>query len=430
MNWRSFILPAAALVSLGIATGKNPYLLLDETALGTLRSRETTAPPVLGPSDGISDSPATFHYMAGPDRNGAFSSPLPIKLRTAWHSTTLNAGIHTAPKSSPAIDKSGVYVPADTGWIHAFDRNGNLRWRFQAGGRSHGFHSTPALDEEAVYIGAYNGRFYKLNKSDGQPMWIARLGGAIGASALLNNELMYVSVELLRLPLNGYVVALERSTGKTRWISDLFGNLPHSSPTLCGEVLIVGANSAQLFALDLKNGRKLWSRSLGGPMASTALVHDGNAYFTDNGGHLSAVTCSSGQLAWEVKLPSVSHSNPTYLPSLDAVAVADTGGHMHAFLRTSGKKLWSIDLGQLNYRASAISTPPTPGQPFGLLWTGCLGHSLCALNPKTGARVAQWILDGQVSSVPSLHDGLLCVSPNYPGRLTCFVEERAIAQAF
>ncbi|MCM2280915.1 MAG: PQQ-binding-like beta-propeller repeat protein, partial [Bdellovibrionaceae bacterium] len=118
----------------------------------------------------------TFLYRGDPARRGgALNSDSNdfryTRVEATWRRENGNVGIHNASKASAAVDASGVYIGGDSGWFFAYDHEGRLKWKFHVAGAARGIHGTPALDEDFVYLGAYNGRLYKLRKTTGEVEW-------------------------------------------------------------------------------------------------------------------------------------------------------------------------------------------------------------------------------------------------------------------
>jgi outer membrane protein assembly factor BamB len=305
MDWRKLAFPVyGALVALGIVRAYPATAHAHATRDWFARPE---MPPVHGRAyDDRALGQVTFQYRRSVARTGVdeakTSAPLPElgALRVEWSKPGMNIGVHDASKSSPAVDDSGVYVGTDSGWIAAFEHDGRLRWKMHVSSAERGVHATAALDERRLYIGASNGTFYALDKASGDLAWAVRLGDAIGSSAAVDGDAIYVSVETFR-PLDGYVAKLERRTGRVLWRSAWLGEPSQSSPTIDRDagLVLIGSNDGRFRALHAADGSQAWSIATRGPVKDTAALVDGHVYFTSMKGVLYAADAHSGHVEWE-----------------------------------------------------------------------------------------------------------------------------------
>ncbi len=399
----------------------NPNLISNTAGLGTFHVHAAEFVPAKPVLEIFSNQKTIAQFRNGPQRTGAQSGYLEPDLGPAEIFETLNVGIHSASKSSPIADETGIYLGADTGWFFAFDWRGKRTWRFQVMQASQGIHSSASVDQDSVYFGAYNGRFYRLNKADGRPRWTQYLGSAIGSSPLLAEEKVFVSVELSG-PKNGFVVALDRASGKRLWRSQNLGAQIHSSPTLCDAsppILVVGVNNQDVVGLDPVTGQVRWRTKVKGAVKGTLPSTQDLVFGADEGGSLSAITCARGEIAWQKDLGFRSGSSPTLISELKIVVVGGRDGFLQAYDHSDGKTRWKTNLDQMGYRGSAtfVKSKSIPG---GLLWTGCREKYLCAISALNGTIVGTWYLGAAISSVPVIFGSRICVSTEDPGNLICF----------
>ncbi|MCF7731930.1 MAG: PQQ-binding-like beta-propeller repeat protein [Akkermansiaceae bacterium] len=76
--------------------------------------------------------------------------------------------------TSPAADEERVYVGCRDKHLYAVDRlTGKLRWKFKTGGR---VASAPLVFDDAVVFGSSDGRLYAVAVADGMELWRLELG--------------------------------------------------------------------------------------------------------------------------------------------------------------------------------------------------------------------------------------------------------------
>jgi len=362
-------------------------------------------------------SAPTFVYRGSNARTGFDPvNPFTGPLKLAWQYGPVNAGIHAAAKSSPAVDSSGIYVGADTGDFYALDFKGALRWSFHVDNAPQGIHATAALDGDNAYFGDYKGRFYALRKDTGDLAWAIQLGETIGSSAAIVGPAIYICVERNH-PFDGFVAKLDRRTGELQWMSSWLGDQSHASPTIdeARGALYVGANNGVLRALALDTGAERWRTQLEGAIKSTAVLVRDVIYVTSDAGHLYAVEVATGRIRWQVVLTGTAKGSPSYVPGEDLLVFGSNtgtgkhaaGGHVQAVRAADGSPVWSIptDLGDM--RASPTIVKSTDGS---IAWTSCGEHAICALDARTGSIRQQLPLPAAFTGTPTLFEGRLYIT--------------------
>jgi len=95
-----------------------------------------------------------------------------------------------------------------------------LFWRFETGGR---VRSSPAVADEAAYVGSNDTCVYALDTATGEERWRFKTGGFIVSSAAVVDGVVYVGSN------DSYVYALDAATGEERWRFET-GYIVHSPP--------------------------------------------------------------------------------------------------------------------------------------------------------------------------------------------------------
>jgi outer membrane protein assembly factor BamB len=424
MDWKKLAFPVyGALVALGIVRAYPA--IAHAHATRDWFARPEMAPvhePVHGRAyDDGALGQVTFQYRGSVARTGVdeakTSAPLPElgALRVEWSKPGMNIGVHDASKSSPAVDGSGVYVGTDGGWIGAFEHDGRLRWKMHVSSAERGVHATAALDERRLYIGAYNGTFYALDKASGDLAWAVRLGDTIGSSAAVDGDAIYVSGETFRPP-DGYVAKLERRTGRVLWRSAWLGEQTHSSPTIDRDagLVLIGSNG-RFRALHAADGSQAWSIATRGPVQDTAALVDGHVYFTSMKGVLYAADAHSGRVEWTAQLSGGTRSSPSWVPDVNLLVVGSNDGRLHALHREDGSVAWTRATGTPDMIGSAlVRRDPNEGW---VVWAVCAPQSLCRLRAEDGDERARLPLVASLTGVPTAFGDDLYAALNAPGGL-------------
>ncbi len=163
---------------------------------------------------------------------------LDSKGKTAW-SVKVGGGVYSNPLCLE--DRDLIVFGSTNSYVCAYSLSaGTLRWKYRVGGEVNG---SPAVRENALFIGAQNGNCYALTL-DGKLLWQRDTGGAVLSTPLVIGNCLYVTTYGARL------VALDAESGKTlgeyRAASPIF-----SSPDSDGKQIYFGSNGGTFYALDL-----------------------------------------------------------------------------------------------------------------------------------------------------------------------------------
>jgi len=372
----------------------------------------------------FSDPPQmTSCYRDNPSRDGTVrTAALSVDLKLDWKVPFINLGIHSASKSSPAVDSTGIYVGSDSAWLYAYDRDGRLRWRRFAPDAAWGIHSTAALDQKKVYFSAYNGVTYALDKKTGRLLWSTKLGDLIGSSPVISGGALYTSVEKSRPP-NGYVAKISPFDGSVIWRSPDLGEQAHSSPVLNEKdgLLHVGANNGDFFGIDLQTGQVRWKFSEGRPIKDTAALVGRSVCFGSWSGKFYCLEASSGKKIWQAQLDSKSRTSPTYIPDLDYLITASESGTIYALKLADGSVAWQIKTGINLLISSSLALKDSKKETAQwIVWDSCEKYSLCAIDAKSGSILKKYDMGGFLTSVPVYFENRLYLSLNLDGGLEAF----------
>lgn len=318
-------------------------------------------------------------------------------LEPEWRTERLNRGEYTASKSSPAVDGENLYIGLDTRELVAVDRvTGLVKWRFMTRFSKNGIHGSPAVDPDRgyVYIGAYDGRLYAVDRETGRRVWGTTLGDYIGSSPTLYNGTVYIGVEM-REPA-GYIVGVDAGTGEEVFRSDKLGNHPHSTPTIDPESgsIIVGENDGYLYCYWMGTQTERWRFKTGGDIKSTASVSDGMAYITSWDGSLYAINITTGKSRWTFSTGYSSMSSPTVDSETGVVYFGNHGGSLYAVNSSSGDEVWEFKTGD------RVLSSPTLVRSTGTVIIGSNDGNIYLLDAVSGELKQKIPLLSGLSGVP------------------------------
>ena len=144
-------------------------------------------------------------------------------------------------------DSGLLFVGNEQGLLHAIDRDGKVRWKFETGKP---IRAQPKVIGEHVYVASDSGLPIQARPQTRREVWRARIDSGSEPRIPTNHE-------------------------KTRW--DRYG----SSVVSDGKRLYIASRDKNLYALDIKNGRELWRVTADDIMTATPALHGDLVIFAD-----------------------------------------------------------------------------------------------------------------------------------------------------
>lgn len=302
--------------------------------------------------------------------------------------------------SNPVVHDGLVIVGSFDGSIVAFDAKGGTQvWRYQTGvGLTSGpeiiripgdefedlmgaaletigkkakgkreIHATPVIEDDTVYVGSRDHKFYALDARTGTLKWATDIDHQISREALVTSE--HIVVHCMSQGLAPDVVyVLRKEDGQVMWSTEGKGSATY--PSLGGNIVYYGlsdkeirqeASSFFVNAVELDTGRLLWTLELQGRRPNETYTSADLVYVTAfTGGH-------------SIHLPD------------DTVTYAPTAIHVYAVNASTGKLVWEFKGGD-----GALSSPPLAVGPKQIFFV--VEEGLYAVDKSTGEQ--DWCLQG------------------------------------
>lgn len=172
--------------------------------------------------------------------------------------------------------------------------------------------------------------------------WTAPSGGS-KKSAVYSKLIPVISGNIIySADNNGFVQAINKSTGVQLWSKKLPHNLI-SGPTLANGKLIVAASDASIQVLNQKDGADLWNAKVSSDVLSKPVYNKNKVIAKTIDGNLYAFDINSGKPLWKSEhgAPSLilkASSSPVVFGNLILVGYSD--GKMDAVEPETGRILW------------------------------------------------------------------------------------------
>lgn len=272
---------------------------------------------------------------------------------------------------SPVTDGEHVWTMTGTGWLRAFDFDGNEIWArnisddYWSFGLNWGFASSPLLHEDALYVQVLHGMktddpsyVLRIDKSTGETVWMVERP----TNAIRESPDSYTTPALLEYDGNTEIVITggdvvtghDPETGEELWRAD--GLNPENnrnyrivaSPLIIGDVIIAPTRVRPMLALraggrgDITTSHLLWSFD-SGPDVPTPVSDGELLYVVTDRGVMHALDVQTGELVYTNQRlePGTYSSSPTmadgkiYAMSEDGVTSVVKAGREFEIMATN-----------------------------------------------------------------------------------------------
>jgi outer membrane protein assembly factor BamB len=198
----------------------------------------------------------------------------------------------------------------------------------------------------------------------------------------------------------GTVSAVDVQTAQQLWTRDIGGgsgidSSPAVDPTVDSGLVFVGTESGSVYALKAKNGKIVWSTSLGtSALESSPAIAGGVIYIGSDSGDLYAIAEKTGAVIWQTDLGSSVQSSPAVDSSANLVIVGDEAGDVTALSTASGSVQWSYLTGGPVVAAPLIDN--------GNVYVGSESDQFYGLKEATGAKLWVDTTGGSVTTAAAL----------------------------
>jgi outer membrane protein assembly factor BamB len=217
---------------------------------------------------------------------------------TAWSNAAALEVAGVFGNGSPAVDRGTVVAGFSSGELNAYRyENGRMVWQdaLSRTSISTGVSSLSDIDADPVIAGGMvyalgqGGRMVALDLTSGQRVWELNMAG-ISTPWVAGDWLFAVNDK-------AQLIAVQRMTGKIRWINQLprwikqkkkTGPISYHGPILAGDRLIVAGSNGALINVNPANGSFQSQTNAGGGVRFQPVVAGGTLYLLTDQGRLLA----------------------------------------------------------------------------------------------------------------------------------------------
>ena len=366
------------------------------------------------------DTVAATQFRSGLQNRGYVNQSIPTTVELQWTLPT-NRGEHSASKGSPVTTADGMIIVADdTGRVRSLAPDGEINWATPITDAQRGSHGTPAIANNTVYIGAYDGTVTALAVTTGEIQWQTAVGDAIGASPTYYDGSLYVAVE--HNDPSGSVVAIDATTGEVNWEDNRPTDHPHSTVAIDKEHnrLLFGSNDGHCYAWSFPDLQRQWKYDTGGDIKAPIAVSNGIAVVPSWADTITGLDVIDGSRQWvfeandDIMCAPAVHDDTVYVGSHDT--------NCYAVDIDTGNEIWATETGGW-ITGSAVATREH-------VLIGSYDSQLYALKQMDGSISWTFKARGEVTGAPCVTSDKIYVTERakngtqtYPGKCYCLSGE-------
>ncbi len=217
---------------------------------------------------------------------------------TAWSNAAALEIAGVFGNGSPAVDRGTVVAGFSSGELNAYRyENGRMVWQDALSRTSistavaalSDIDADPVIANGIVYALGQGGRMVALDLTSGQRIWELNMAGI--ATPWVAGDWLFAVNDKAQL------IAVQRMTGKIRWINQLqrwekeskkAGQISYFGPVLAGERLVVAGSNGTLTNINSTTGATQSQVNVGGAVRFQPVVAAGSMYLLTDEGRLLA----------------------------------------------------------------------------------------------------------------------------------------------
>jgi outer membrane protein assembly factor BamB len=233
----------------------------------------------------------------------------------------------TEIKSSPVVTGGRVLVGSYDQSLYALDaRTGKQLWSFATSGP---VHATPGVIEGVTFVAGCDEHFRAIRIADGKEVYAIHAQAYIGASPALAPGEAYFGT------FDNQVLGLDLNAKKVVWrYENPTRKFPfYSSPALKGDRIWVGGRDKNMYCINTKTGKPLWTFAARARIESSPALasagSDTRVLFGSNDGRFYMLNADTGAKLWEFEAGSPLSASPAV--SNGKIVIGAQDGKVYCF---------------------------------------------------------------------------------------------------
>ncbi|BBM85409.1 serine/threonine-protein kinase [Candidatus Uabimicrobium amorphum] len=209
-------------------------------------------------------------------------------------------------RATPAVMNGRVYF-SDYQKLYCLDMySGVEQWHFEINSPSRSI----MVDEETVFVGCRNGKFFAIAIDGGMLRWKKDVvpkdskphRGRRSPYDFRGNSALYKDMVIATCS-NKMVYCWKKNTGREVWAFRSESGV-RTAPVVVGRTIYFGSNSGRMYGIDVGNKQQKWQFKVRNGVETTPLIYKNTIYFGCEGGYVYAVDLQRLKLKWEQKVDS------------------------------------------------------------------------------------------------------------------------------
>lgn len=293
-------------------------------------------------------------------------------------------------RASPVLNENKVYIGAYDNNVYALDRkSGEFQWKYATEG---GIATKPFVYKDRLIFGSEDRVAYAIN-TGGRLVWTCPTEDRIRSSAVVEFDHAFFGSDDHKL------YAVNAQTGRVIWKFEAMGPI-RSTPTLGEELVYVGSEDGYLYAVDMSSGSTRWKFRANRNITSSPLIYKNELVIVGSAdAHVYGVDAKTGYSIWFVRTNQSVISSPTLYEDMIYIGSADK--HLYAIDADSGKVRWKY-----NTESPIVSTPAVTAEA---IYFGNMKGEVISITRKDKKLRWKFRTEKPVPSSPVVADGVVYI---------------------
>lgn len=290
-------------------------------------------------------------------------------------------------RGSPAVDNNIVFVGAYDNNLYAVSAaNGQFLWKYATEG---GIIGQPAVNDGVVYFGSQDNSLYAIMARSGKISWTYQTGAPIRSSPRVAEGHAFFGGD------DGYLHAVNLITGRASWKVEIAGPV-RSSPFITQDGIYVGGEEGDVCCIDFR-GQVRWRFHAKRSVTSSPVVSQGTVFVASLDGNFYALDAKSGWVVWRFRMAKGSVSSPCRVENYVIFGSADE--NIYCLDAGSSKDVWRFKTGH------QVSGSPVVYKDS--VYCGAADGYLYCIEYRTGRLRWKFATKGPITGLPVIVNDLI-----------------------
>jgi len=284
-------------------------------------------------SVGVDSQDSWPMFRGGQQLLGRASGTLPDSLRFVWKFKT-NGQI----KSSPAIDDNLVFIGSSDGNVYAIDLEGGHQvWAYKT---DDAVEATACVVEGSVFVGSSDGFLYALDAKSGSLNWKYKTDGQILGAANWTRSPDGQRIWILVGSYDNKLYCIDSASGEVVWTYETDSYI-NGSPAVDSQKTVFGGCDAMIHVVSLSDGSRITKIDAGSYIAASGAFCDGQVFIGNYENVFIKADIAAGEILWKYSgSDSPFFSSPAVGKNI--IVVGGRDGSVHCVGRDDGKVIWTF----------------------------------------------------------------------------------------